>query len=133
GIRDWSVTGVQTCALPIYRSRARIWLRKPLSSRPLHSAIAGVRRLRDAGKLRLAPRGLHPAHRTVHERGGAGQAKLFLYVAAVNVDRLGAQVKQLGGVARGLALGDEAKDLEFAVRQLLDRRGRPTRTTGRQA
>src|SRR5258706_2004710 len=26
GIRDWSVTGVQTCALPIYRSSAVGWI-----------------------------------------------------------------------------------------------------------
>src|SRR5262249_58846334 len=32
GIRDWSVTGVQTCALPISRLKVRIWIRSPMPS-----------------------------------------------------------------------------------------------------
>src|SRR5207247_4825722 len=35
GIRDPLVTGVQTCALPIYRNRARRWSERPSAARQL--------------------------------------------------------------------------------------------------
>src|SRR5262249_57807634 len=34
GIRDWSVTGVQTCALPIFRVRASVHAVRERQSRP---------------------------------------------------------------------------------------------------
>src|SRR5438046_10220453 len=43
GIRDWSVTGVQTCALPIYISQ---WWADHVSRRPPRIPLEGVRMAR---------------------------------------------------------------------------------------
>src|SRR5262249_56145227 len=43
GIRDWSVTGVQTCALPIWRTSRR-WLPRRLVLRRIRRLLRLVRR-----------------------------------------------------------------------------------------
>src|SRR4029077_14416707 len=51
GIRDSSVTGVQTCALPIYRL---------VSLQPLHLRLAAAHRI-DRARIRVAAHDLHNA------------------------------------------------------------------------
>ena len=62
-----------------------------------------------------------PTDRVPHERCDVLQFQLLLYVSAVDVDCLGAQMELLGYVAGALSLAHEPEDLELAVAQLLDR------------
>src|SRR5438093_3777439 len=77
GIRDWSVTGVQTCALPISRAaeanrvRARRALRHPLLPRlPRHRSLAALL-LRAGAVDRRAPRSDHAPRRRPRKIGRA--------------------------------------------------------------
>src|SRR5262249_60136428 len=84
GIRDWSVTGVQTCALPISdRERARLAAargalapRLPAGARlaggaPVR-ALPGAARLGGRGRVNEAPRAGTNVHRSEERRVGKG-------------------------------------------------------------
>src|SRR5256885_6489670 len=42
GIRDYKVTGVQTCALPIYTPASSVWPCMPVTDAQGHTELAGV-------------------------------------------------------------------------------------------
>src|SRR6266566_7042459 len=62
GIRDYKVTGVQTCALPIYRRDPR------LGTRPLPARRLGARHLRRGPPLRARRPAPRLASRLAHAR-----------------------------------------------------------------
>src|SRR5215213_8121288 len=79
GIRDWSVTGVQTCALPILRAREpRSWPRRPRVPRWLHATRrpgrgGGGRRRRGRARRALRVRTLLRWSEPVYGAGNAPQ------------------------------------------------------------
>src|SRR5436189_3745374 len=72
GIRDTSVTGVQTCALPIYRRRGRAARRRSATtrSRICRTACGGARAAIDhvSQRLRLNCRAIWPRDRCASDR-----------------------------------------------------------------
>src|SRR2546425_10833530 len=69
GIRDKLVTGVQTCALPIYRSRRAIVTGIGDGVRPVEGEVGGARPLGGRQPIDRRPRGVDLAAQ--REAGGA--------------------------------------------------------------
>src|SRR5256885_9227503 len=55
GIRDYKVTGVQTCALPIYRVLARSWLMPLLREKMSPHSAAHIAEIFEKNGLPFAP------------------------------------------------------------------------------
>src|SRR5690606_40923372 len=78
GIRDFHVTGVQTCALPIFRPKVQPSLFLPVVSKPLHPRVLlslfppeGSKPLHPRVRLSLFPPvGYEPLHRSEERRVG---------------------------------------------------------------
>src|SRR5690606_40727870 len=68
GIRDFHVTGVQTCALPIYGALTLIWQNPPTSPAELSDEADDLRRRRVRRQAQANPQG------TVPDRNGSGGA-----------------------------------------------------------
>src|SRR6266446_7614934 len=95
GIRDYKVTGVQTCALPILPGVARARSRRSvLPSGPGGSARErgnglGNRRKRSASEMTNLPAGQTCTHlKEAHGRAACGLAAVELHVAAEDTDRV---------------------------------------------
>src|SRR5262249_58969513 len=88
GIRDWSVTGVQTCALPIYQRRtppseassaAVRWAGPQTGEADARDAISrrrGRHALRSAPRLPLGPCAIRSEERRVGKRGDSGGRRI---------------------------------------------------------
>src|SRR5437868_2209505 len=80
GIRDRNVTGVQTCALPIFGGQALAWLHAPLTAAALTGAAAlllisafGEKRRRRKRRNRATESGRQGAISMNNENHGAGR------------------------------------------------------------
>src|ERR1019366_10441003 len=55
GVRDWSVTGVQACALPIYPASLNTTVRFTMLARRWWAGAVWVSKMRDGNRPRLWP------------------------------------------------------------------------------
>src|SRR5256885_3389332 len=90
GIRDYKVTGVQTCALPISHARDELGISETLSARPLQAAMASAGSFAVGAAMPLAVVLLAPE-----------QSLLYWIVATaiVFLALLGAAAAAVGGTA----------------------------------